>query len=50
MDRGTSTVGDEDSEHERRLEVYPPIYKLGSVGKWLRQQLLKGEVDHDFPA
>lgn len=29
---------------KKRLEVYPPIHKLGSVGKWIRDQLLKGEL------
>ena len=29
---------------ERKLEVYPPIYKAGPVGKWLRDQLMKGKL------
>jgi len=32
------------AEEDRRLEVYPPIYKLGDPGKWLRRQLMNGEL------
>ncbi len=31
------------SDDERRVEVYPPIYKLGVAGKWLRKQFMNGE-------
>ena len=30
-------------EQEQRLEVYPPVHRLGATGKWIRDQLLKGQ-------
>jgi hypothetical protein len=37
-----------ENTEKRRLEVYPPIYKLGRVGKWIRGQLLKGKYRRLF--
>ena len=39
-----SNDGGKKPEEERTLKVYPPIHKLGSVGKWFRQQLLQGKT------